>query len=184
MEDADLERVIRGAMSGERESFAELVRRYGSFAVQTATGILHDKMEAEDAAQEAFAKAYVSIKKLKSPHAFHAWFSRILTNLCLDRVKRRRSSVSIERVDLAAETAARGREESGRSLNRLMLEEALSSLSPEIRAALVLRELHGFDYQEIATMLSIPIGTVRSRLHAGRMQLRNYLSQDTQSEKE
>lgn len=88
MVNPDIEPVIQSAMQGNREAFTEIVRRYQSFAFQLAYGILHDRMEAEDAVQESFTKAFFSIKKLKSVYAFHSWLSRIVTNICLDRIKK------------------------------------------------------------------------------------------------
>lgn len=88
MVNPDIEPVIQSAMQGNREAFTEIVHRYQSFAFRLAYGILNDRMEAEDAVQEAFTKAFFSIKKLKSAYAFHSWLSRIVTNNCLDRLKK------------------------------------------------------------------------------------------------
>ncbi|TCP57882.1 RNA polymerase sigma-70 factor (ECF subfamily) [Tumebacillus sp. BK434] len=175
MTDIELESLILSAMQGKKEAFARLIERFRTYAFQTAYGFLQDRMDAEDVVQEAFTKAYFSIGKLQSPHAFHSWFSRIVTNLCLDRLKRRRYSLASERIEEVAEQrdSASGL---SRSLERLTIEEALGRLSPEMREVLVLRELQGFDYQEIAEILRIPIGTVRSRLHAGRLHLRKHLA--------
>lgn len=73
-------------------------------------------------------------------------------------------------------------EEQLQSMNRLSLQEALAQLSPEKRVVIVLKEVHGFDYQEIADLLSIPLGTVKSRLHTGRLQLRQFLLQQADEE--
>lgn len=174
MTDTELESLILSAKQGNKEAFTRLMERFRSYAFQSAFGFVQDRMDAEDVVQEAFTKVYFSFGQLQSPHAFQSWFSRIVTNLCLDRLKRKRHVLVTDQMEAVVEErdSASGL---SRSLDRLTIEEAMEKLSSEIRVVLVLRELQGFDYQEIAEILRIPIGTVRSRLHAGRMQLRKQL---------
>ncbi|WP_047154336.1 RNA polymerase sigma factor [Aneurinibacillus tyrosinisolvens] len=182
MVNPDIEPVIQSAMQGNREAFTEIVRRYQSFAFQLAYGILHDRMEAEDAVQESFTKAFFSIKKLKSVYAFHSWLSRIVTNICLDRIKKRRATIQTEDIESIVDVYPSVHQEQLESMDRLSLQEAVAKLSPEKRAVVILREVHGFDYQEIANILSIPLGTVKSRLRDGRLQMRNFLLQQEDEE--
>lgn len=159
-------RQIQAAKAGNREAFAQLVRSYKDFVYRTAYAILHDGAEAEDVVQESFVKAFLSLRSLRDERAFPSWISTIATRIALDIVKRRQVSWA------PVSNSERLPAPSVNSDLRLDMEAALAQLSPEHRAVLVLREVQGFDYREIADILGIPIGTVRSRLHTARMQLR------------
>jgi RNA polymerase sigma-70 factor (ECF subfamily) len=165
--------LIRAARAGDKEAFTHLVHAYKGHLFRTALAIVRDYGEAEDVVQEAFVKAFLSLSTLKDERAFPSWLSTIATRIALDAVRKRQLKVASYNDDVAKLDALTAR--TSNSDLRLDLLEAMLKLSPEHRAVIALRELQGFDYQEIANILDIPLGTVRSRLHTARMQLRNLL---------
>ncbi|WP_290588487.1 sigma-70 family RNA polymerase sigma factor [Alicyclobacillus sp.] len=166
---------IRAARFGDPEAFARLVESYKDHLFRTAYAIVRDRGEAEDVVQEAFVKAYLTLPGLKDERAFSAWITTITTRLALDWIRRRRPNVRLEDSDAAVQTDHRAMPAMKAEL-RIDLADALAKLSPEHRTVIALREIQGFDYQEMADILGIPIGTVRSRLHHARLQLRRLLS--------
>ena len=136
--------------------------------------------EAEDVCQEAFVQAFVKLESFRGGSAFYTWLYRIAFNLSVSRRRRQRNEVSIdqhrERTGEEPREAGEGpadqllREEQVR-----LVREAMGALSEEYRAILVLREMEGCCYETIADILALPLGTVRSRLHRARLQLREQL---------
>lgn len=164
--------LIEQVRSGNEEAFARLLQHYTPYVYRTAFAFLHDEHESEDIAQEIFFKVYRSIRELQDIWAFNAWFKRIITNSCLDRMRKRRPTpVPDAELDQIMEKNAQKWDQ------HLEMQEAIKQLIPEYREALILREWQGYDYQEIATLLSIPLGTVKSRIHGARVQLRKILSE-------
>lgn len=154
---------------GEERAIRWVLHRYRDRVVRLATHVLHNSREAEDVAQEAFVKAFRQIDQFRGESGFYAWLYRIVINLCLDRMRRKcaSSEIPLEERTLPAPTYARPDME-----KRMMVEQILDSLTPPMRAALVLREVEGLEYAEIAEVLNIPVGTVRSRLNTAREQFR------------
>ncbi len=154
---------------GEERAIRWVLHRYRDRVVRLATHVLHNSREAEDVAQEAFVKAFRQIDQFRGESGFYAWLYRIVINLCLDRMRRKcaSSEIPLEERTLPAPTHARPDME-----KRMMVEQILDSLTPPMRAALVLREVEGLEYAEIAEVLNIPVGTVRSRLNTAREQFR------------
>ena len=115
-------------------------------------------------------KVYRSIRELQDISAFNAWLKRVITNSCLDRLRKQRP------IPVVDTQLNRIMEKSPQKWDgHLEMREAINRLIPEYREALILREWQGYDYQEIATLLSIPLGTVKSRIHGARVQLRKIL---------
>ncbi|MDP1511891.1 RNA polymerase sigma factor [Paenibacillus ottowii] len=170
--DQELFRLIGKAKSGETEAFALLVKQYKDRVFRFAFGMLSDRMEAEDVSQEAFIKAYYSLSNLENSYAFSSWLTRIVSNLCYDRIKKRKKENIVSSDQIEAGISTQGIER--RDLH-LTIEEAMKTLSPEHREAILLRDVEGYTYDEIAGMLHIPLGTVKSRINAARLQLRKEL---------
>lgn len=168
MDDEHLQ-LIRAAKAGDIEAFTRLVRSYQDFLFRTAFAIVHDYSEAQDIVQEAFVKAFVSLRTLKDAKAFASWITTIATRIAIDSVRRR------PKIDWYTDAVDTLTSPLVKSDLRIDLFNAMAQLTPEHRVIVVLREVQGFDYQEIANILNIPIGTVRSRLHTARMQLRDRL---------
>jgi RNA polymerase sigma-70 factor (ECF subfamily) len=162
---------IARARCGDVVAFEWLATRYRDRAVRLAAHILRQPEEAEDLVQEAFLRAFVQIGGFRGDAAFYTWLYRILVRLCLNRM--RRPYWHREREQLSARMAdPTGQPGPEQYADRLMIETLLHRLTPPQRAVLVLREVEGLDYQEIADTLEIPVGTVRSRLNAARSQFR------------
>ena len=154
-------------------AFRELVTRYEGLVRSYAAGILGNRQEAEDAAQECFLRAYRRIGAFRGEAPLQTWLLRICRNHCLDRLRARPSVQLVElHADLAegaGDTTVAG---AALRVDRERLVSALGALPDALQQAIVLRELRGLSYEEVATALDVPIGTVRSRLSAARAQMR------------
>ena len=172
--------VIRLAKSGDPRSYEPLVRAYEGPGLRLAVGMLGSVDEARDALQDAFIKAWQSLHHFDITRPFGPWFFHILRNQCRDvihsRQSRERHEVRDEQIDVrlagASSDPLRLHE---RSETSLILWKSLNTLGYEHREILVLKELQGFRYSEIANILEIPEGTVASRLYHARNALREAL---------
>ena len=156
-------------------SWDEIVRTHSVRVYRLAYRLTGNPHDAEDLTQEVFVRVFRSLSSY-TPVKFEGWLHRITTNLFLDGA-RRKQRIRFE--GLAAEVAQRmpGNEPSpAEAFDDTHLDEdihaALKALPPEYRAAVVLCDIEGFSYEEIAATLGVKIGTVRSRIHRGRAQLR------------
>lgn len=170
MTDTDL-RLIERVQAGDSGAFTELVLNYSAYVYRTAFAFLHNETEAEDASQEIFLKAYRSIHRLNDVRAFPAWFKKVISTVCLDRMKGKHPDLVQENNFGSIPATAPGQWE-----RRLELREALGRLSPDEREIVVLYNWQGYSYQEISELLDIPLGTVKSRLYGARIRLRKILS--------
>lgn len=162
---------IRRAQQGDLAAFDWIISQYRERAVRLAAHVLRRPSEAEDIVQEAFLRAFAQIGTFRSDCSFYTWFYKIVVRLCLNRMRtpewRNRS-----RCDQELDERRDRAHTPGPTETRAVVEMLLDQLSPPLRATLVLREVTGLDYEEIAVALSIPVGTVRSRLNAARYHFR------------
>jgi RNA polymerase sigma-70 factor (ECF subfamily) len=173
-------RLIDACLAGDRVAFEQLVRRYQDRLYNTILHVTGCPEDARDVVQDAFVQAYVKLDTFQRSAAFFTWLYRIAFNAAVSHRRRKRPTVSVEH---ARETLGQEPVDSGAAPgDRLDRQEragqvraALAALPEEFRSVLVLREIEGFDYEAIAEALDLPVGTVRSRLHRGRMQLREAL---------
>jgi RNA polymerase sigma-70 factor (ECF subfamily) len=179
--------LIDETLSGNRTAFGQLVRKYEGRLFNTLLHVAGSREEAEDVCQEAFVQAFVKLETFGGRSAFYTWLYRIAFNLSVSRQRRKRPSLSIdEHRDRTGDEIQAA--EAGPTDHLLRVEqvrqvrEAIAALSDEYRTILVLREMEGCRYEEIAEILELPLGTVRSRLHRARLQLRDQL-QDLLQEK-
>ncbi|MFG0318607.1 MAG: sigma-70 family RNA polymerase sigma factor [Planctomycetota bacterium JB042] len=180
------------ARSGDRAAFGELVRRHQDavFRVVVRTSRV-DRDRAEDLAQETFLRAYQALDRFRGDAPFRHWLFRIATNLTINRVttvaaRTERRAISLDEPVRAMDgertmEPTDGRAEAPdarleRGELRTALAKALDRLPEEFRAAVVLRDVEGLEYDSIAAILEVPIGTVRSRLHRGREALREIVT--------
>jgi RNA polymerase sigma-70 factor (ECF subfamily) len=174
--------LVNRAARGDEIAFSELVTRHYRRAVRVAFGLLKDRHDAEDVAQDAFARVHQRLKDFEGSSAFYTWLYRIVVNLSIDAIRKRKRE---RRVDVDEETARESlrseaelwpryaQHDPGENAERAELKARLQSAFeglPEIhQAVIMLRELEGFSYEEIAETLNIKKGTVMSRLfHARR----------------
>jgi RNA polymerase sigma-70 factor (ECF subfamily) len=172
-DDLEEKQWVARARRGDEAAYAWLLSRYRERAVRLAAHVLRRPSEAEDVAQEAFIRAFQNLRQFRGEGRFYTWLYHIVVRACLDRKRAARWSAEVgaDDMDLVLASPPAGAD------TRLLVEQLLDSLSPPMRAALVLRELDGLDYDEIAGVLEIPVGTVRSRLNAARSRFRTLYEQ-------
>lgn len=159
--------LVRRSKGGDREAFSILVTRYQAPVFRVVRGILTDPAESDDVAQEVFLKAYANLAKFRGDAGFFTWLYRIAVNEAL-RARKRRPLVTSD--ELPEAEAPPEPDEEGPSLRTL--QRLLGKLTDDFRSVVVLRDIEGLTYQEIAETLEIPIGTVESRLFRARQELR------------
>lgn len=173
--------LVRLCKAGETEAFGELVRRHQERLFPTIHRIVGSVEDAEDALQDAFVRAFQKLATFHGESSFYTWVYRIAVNVAMESCRRRK----VRRLfALGLETAHGSRREPAgsdpaRALEReerdRAVEAALDRLGPEHRAIVVLKDFDGRRYEEIAELLGVPVGTVRSRLHRARRELRDHL---------
>lgn len=182
-DDWDERALVAAAQNGEPAAFEELVDAYQSILFNAAYRILSDEDAAADAAQEALLSAYRALKTFRGG-SFKAWILRIVTNSCYDQLrrKRRRPTSSLEALltgpnihraftDKAEDPESYVlRQDLGQVLQR-----GLCMLSVDQRTAVVMSDIYGLSYPEIAEIANVPVGTIKSRISRGRARLRDYL---------
>ena len=167
--------LITQAQQGDRRAFGELVRCHREGVINVVYRMCGDANLAEDAAQEAFIRAWQHLPAYRPRSPFRNWVYRIATNVAIDVQRRERETVDIDALPLVApdtnpEATVEGQERGER------VRQAVLALPPAGRAVLVLREYEGLSYREIADTLGIPVGTVMSRLNYARNRLRESLA--------
>jgi len=181
---SDESRLVREAQRGGVEAFSKLVEKYKRRAYFAALGLVRNHHDALDLSQEAFARAYRAMRRFDTTRPFYPWLYRIVRNLCLNHLKRRsrQQEVSMEIIEPCggeslADSRAGPAELAVRNELRERLWRAMENLTPEHREILVLRHFQEMSYAEIAETLECPPGTVMSRLHAARRNLRDRLDE-------
>ena len=172
--------LICRTLDGNPEAFGELIQKYQDRLFNGMVQIVRSETEAEDIVQDACVLAFRKLETFQGKSAFFTWLYRISYNVAVSRMRRRKSTVSL---DGEAEVDRFQLSDDGpRPGDRLELEEqltqlhlAMGQLSEEHRSILVLREMQEMDYEAISEILDLPLGTVRSRLHRARSQLREHL---------
>jgi RNA polymerase sigma-70 factor, ECF subfamily len=170
--------LVERLRAGEPPAFEELVRRYQHRVFGVAVRMLRNAAEAEEAAQEVFLRVYRAVDEFRGEARLSTWLYAITSRVCLTRL----GSGERRLVREGEETLTRlanGEATPGAALERSELEAALhraiAELPEERRIVVVLRDLEGLAYEEIAAALDLPLGTVRSRLHRARMDLKEKL---------
>jgi RNA polymerase sigma-70 factor, ECF subfamily len=154
----------------ERE-FGQRLRESSDLAVRVAYGILRNHQDAEEVAQEAFAKAYRSFSGLRDRTRFRAWLVRMTWRLAIDRWRSDRRRQSREQVAYARRPAATAEDVAANSERADRLWDAIDALTPKLRMVIVLAAIQGYDVREVAQLMDLPEGTVKSRLFLARKQL-------------
>lgn len=179
--DAEL---ARQALAGSQAAYRTLVARYASAAINVAARLVNNRTVAEDLVQEAFVRAFARLRTYDPERRFSAWFFRILHNVAVDHLRRKRvETISLEALQAgghpdppADQSAASPEAETERRALATALEHALSRLRSDYREAIVLRYRQGLTMQEIADVLQVPEGTVKTYLHRGRQEMAALLS--------
>ena len=180
--------IVRKVLGGDANAFETLVLEYEKNVYNIALRMTGNSEDAADMTQEAFIKAYNSLQSFRGDSKFSVWLYRIVSNVCLDflRSKNRRPTVSLSVEDDDGEDAQLDVADESQSpellldrkLTRDSVRLGLDSLPPDYRQILLLREIQGLSYDEIAQALSLEVGTVKSRIFRARKRLCTFLIDD------
>jgi RNA polymerase sigma-70 factor (ECF subfamily) len=179
----DDRRLIRETLSGKSAAFGELVRRYQDRLYNAVLRVVDRPEDAADVVQDAFVNAYQSLRSFHGDAEFFTWLYRIAFNAAISWRRKQRNTLSLD-ADRGGMTLAEPMDNSrdarpGEAMERredeARLSAALIRLSDDHRHVLVLKDLDGLKYEDIALILEVPIGTVRSRLHRARLELHDLL---------
>ena len=171
--------LVEAAQRGDEAAFVDLVRSRGDRLFAIAYRILRDVDRAEDALQDALVIAWRDLRDLRDPDRFDAWTHRLLTNVCIAEAGRERRRIANLRVLPVDDPAPP--DELLTVAQRDQLDRGFRRLRPEERAVLVLRHYVGYEPSEIAELLGLPAGTIRSRLHHAHRAMRAALDADARS---
>ena len=171
--------LISRAQAGDREAFGLLVKRYAGRAIGSASAILGDRDEALDASQDAFIRAWRYISRYNGQAKFYTWYSTILRNLCITRLrkrKRRKTYALTDEHPVSQSARCDPAALAQRNERAELLWKGVHELSESHREIIVMSHFMHMTYKQIAAELGIPIGTVMSRLHQARGALRKLLA--------
>ena len=155
------------AVAGDDGAFAELVRRHERRVYNLALRMLGRSEDARDAAQDAFVSCYRNLSKFRGEAAFSTWLHRIAVNACYDVLRRRRDVLGLDEAPEPPPAADHG----DAVTTSVDVRRALLAIPDEFRTVLVLHDIQDLGYDEIARILEVPVGTVKSRLHRARVAL-------------
>lgn len=181
-------RFAKLAAGGDRGAFAELVELYKDKIYHLAYRMLYNRQEAEDIVQETFLRVYKNLGRFDANQKFSTWIFRIGTNLCIDRLRRRRKTYSLD----AEVTDSEGVNGYGMlsdkepgpegelvlSETKQQIHKAIDALPEKYKSIVILRYMHDLSLQEIGDILHMPVTTVKTRVHRGREFLRKKLEQE------
>jgi RNA polymerase sigma-70 factor (ECF subfamily) len=177
--------LVQQCLRGSDSAWEELVRRHARRVYNLCYRFTGNRAEAEDLSQEVFLRIYKTIGSYRSAHGgFGTWMTSVTRNLLIDhyrRTKRDRVTDSLEdampKVESKESSARRPDQHAMLGELSVQVQSALQRVSPELREAVILRDLQGLEYQEIQQVLQVPEGTVKSRINRGRIELARVLEQ-------
>ncbi len=172
MREAEL---IRKAQAGDHDALVELLRSIENSVYRSAYYILGNEQDALDASQEALIRIYRKIDTYQEKAKFSTWVQRIVSNICMDKFRAKKETVSIDEHELIITDRNNVEDEVLRSSLSCDIEKAIEQLPNQYRMVVVLRYLEDFSYQEIADTLELPLNTVKSYLFRARQQLQELL---------
>jgi RNA polymerase sigma-70 factor (ECF subfamily) len=167
--------LIKAAQAGDRDALLTLLREIETHVYRTAFYVLGNEQDAMDAAQEALIRIYTKINSYEEKAQFKTWVQRIVTNLCIDKFRRTKPTVSIEQHDMTFASEKSVEDEVMTGYIAQDIKEAIDKLPEHHRSVVVLRYLQDFSYSEIAESLDLPLNTVKSYLFRARQQLQTLL---------
>lgn len=183
LENLNDDQLIARTIGGEQEAFGLLINKYQPRLFNSMMHFLRNRSEAEDVVQDAFVLALTKLESFKGNSQFYTWLYRIAHNAAISKLRKKRPTMSLDHG--AGDETSPGfavpdegerpgeKMEKDEQIQSLM--EAMERLSDEHRGILILREMEGMDYEAIAGVLQLPVGTVRSRLHRARGCLREMM---------
>lgn len=173
--------LVARCLAGEAEAFRSLVERHQHSVFSIALRMVGNREEAMDLAQETFVRAFASLRRYRPDGRFEAWLRRIVTNLCLNHL-RRPPSVSLEEVELDEATDSDPARIFLAQEKAHAIQQAIDNLPPDYRAVIVLRFTEGLSYREMSEVLNLPESTIDTRLHRAKKMLRQRLKRVIEDE--
>jgi RNA polymerase sigma-70 factor (ECF subfamily) len=175
--------LVQRAQGGDQVALCELICRYERKTYNIAFRLMGNHADASDAAQEALVRVYTRLPHFRGDSAFSTWLFRVVTNTCLDELRRRgrQRHTSLDQPQPSdqgtvprqtSDDAENPVEQAERHEVQAAVQRAISRLPADYRTVVVLRDIHGYSYHEIAAMLGTSLGTIKSRLHRARQALR------------
>ncbi|MBB4825241.1 RNA polymerase sigma-70 factor (ECF subfamily) [Sporosarcina luteola] len=176
---------INEVLKGNHEAFEEIVTMFQHRLYQVCYRMLGNRQEAEDIAQEAFVRAYVNIHTYDQKRKFSTWLFRIATNLCIDRIRKKKPDYYLdaevpgtEGLNMYSQIAATGdlpEDEVEKMETQERIQYEIGRLPDKYRSVIILRYMEELPLQEISDILELPLGTVKTRVHRGREALRKQM---------
>jgi RNA polymerase sigma factor (sigma-70 family) len=163
--------LIKAAQSGDRDALITLLREIETHVYRTAYYIVGNEQDAMDASQEALIRIYTKINSYEEKALFKTWVQRIVTNICIDKFRRTKPTISMDEHNMVFPTDNNVEHEVLSTYVAKDIHEAIDKLPEHHRAVVVLRYLQDFSYNEIADSLDLPLNTVKSYLFRARQQL-------------
>ncbi|MCD5415555.1 sigma-70 family RNA polymerase sigma factor [Candidatus Bipolaricaulota bacterium] len=169
--------LLRASLAGETEAWGEIVSRYKEAVFGLCLGFLRNRADAEDLTHDAFIRAYVNLRRYRLDKKFSTWLFTIASNLCRNRLRYRRyhpvapPPLQIDGGNDPAQIVAQ-------EDRAAQVRGGIDSLPYDYRAPLVLRYYNDLSYKEIAEVLSLPEGTVKTRIHRGKIRLKHVLENE------
>ena len=180
------ELLLRRACKGDVQAFEELMQSHESRIYAIALRMMGNREDAQDCAQEAMVRIYRAMGSFKGQSALATWIYRITMNTCLDELRRRKARKVTSLDSLVdngwspTDTGDTPEEHGLRVEKQNALNQAIQSLPDDMRAAIILRDVKGYSYDEIASILDANVGTIKSRISRGREKLREILSKQSE----
>ncbi|HSO58413.1 MAG TPA: RNA polymerase sigma factor SigW [Paenisporosarcina sp.] len=184
--DALINKRIKEVLKGDQNAFAEIVELFQDKLYRICYRMLGNQHEAEDIAQEAFVRAFINIHTFDTNRKFSTWLYRIGTNLCIDRIRKKKPDYFLdaevagtEGLNMYSQIASKDELPEQEVLKMEMQDRVqyeISRLPDKYRAVIVLKYMEDLPLQEISEILEMPLGTVKTRIHRGREALRKQLS--------
>ncbi|WP_312472291.1 RNA polymerase sigma factor SigW [Neobacillus sp.] len=183
--EAIVKKRIKQVIKGDQDAYGEIVEIYKNSIYQLCFRMLGNRHEAEDMAQEAFIRAFVNIKSFNQNLKFSTWLFRIATNLCIDRMRKKKPDYYLDAEvagteglnmysQIPSDTPLPEKELESLELQEAVQKEILK-LPEKYRSAIVLKYIEELSLNEISEILDLPLGTVKTRIHRGREALRQQL---------
>ncbi len=186
--------LVKRTLEGDIRAFEALIDKYKNMVFTISFRMLGNHADAEDASQEVFLRLFNSLKKYNSNHKFSNWLYQITMNICRDELRKRKNAKGNISLDEPL------KEQDGKDIASLIpddynlperiveenelrdrLEMAIQKLPPEYREPLALRYTKGLSYEDISSILKLPVGTVKVRIHRARRMIREALKQDLET---
>ncbi len=181
--DCNENNLIEKCKNGDIDAFEVLIKKYKETAYNIALKILRNSEDAMDVSQEALIKVYKYMNHFNQRASFSTWLYKIVMNTCLDFIKKNKNKTySFNEIVDKKDYQHTPEEALDRKIKIEAVQKAINRLSPNFRNVIILRDIHGFSYDEIANMTNCSLGTVKSRIKRGREQLKNFIKEDRNDE--